>query len=224
MSNASEAAVRPAPKAPTAAAAAANPRAKTARPVWERFSGLALAAMALVTAAAVYGGVRFGLAALDGESRRGSTLAGILRPDYVGTNRVAPDFTLNDRNGRPLRLSSLRGRTVVLHFWSRECPPCIREIGESIPTFDEIVQTRSDLALVLVTVDPDWNSVAALVPPSIRAPLLFDPTRAVVQGKYGTRLFPETWIIDPNGVIRARFDHTLDWTRPALVEYIDSLR
>ena len=39
---------------------------------------------------------------------------------------VAPDFTLNDINGKPLTLSSLRGKWVVLDFWGSWCVWCIK--------------------------------------------------------------------------------------------------
>jgi peroxiredoxin len=191
---------------------------------WGRHPPATLAVMGGVVAAAVAAGVAFGLAAIDGEQRRDTRLVEILRPDYVGSNRLAPDFALRDRHGRELRLSSLRGRTVVLHFWSSDCPPCVRELAESLPAFDELARNRSDLALVLVSVDTGWDAVSALVPANLQAPVLFDPDRHVVAGQYGTRLFPETWIIDPRGVIRARFDKTLEWDSAAVVEYVESFR
>ena len=85
------------------------------------------------------------------------------------------------------------------------------------------MQNTHEIALVLVSVDANWDAVAPLVPRTMRAPLLFDPDRSVVERKFGTRLFPETWIIDPRGVIRARFDRTLDWTSPALLTFLRSL-
>ena len=39
---------------------------------------------------------------------------------------MAPDFTLNDINGKPLALSSLRGKWVVLDFWGSWCVWCIK--------------------------------------------------------------------------------------------------
>ena len=39
---------------------------------------------------------------------------------------AAPDFTLNDINGKPLALSSLRGKWVVLDFWGSWCVWCIK--------------------------------------------------------------------------------------------------
>ena len=44
------------------------------------------------------------------------------------TSEVAPDFTLNDINGKPLALSSLRGKYVILDFWGSWCVWCIRGI------------------------------------------------------------------------------------------------
>jgi peroxiredoxin len=38
---------------------------------------------------------------------------------------LAPDFERLDLQGRPVRLSALRGRTVVIDFWATGCPPCV---------------------------------------------------------------------------------------------------
>ncbi|MEI8254376.1 MAG: TlpA disulfide reductase family protein [Deltaproteobacteria bacterium] len=182
-------------------------------------------AQAVFVAAAVGAVSVFASTVKDGEHRRSpAALAQLLNPSYVGDNRTAPDFDLVDREGHHHKLSDYRGRNLVLHFWSRTCAPCVEELQSSLPGFDEIVRDRSDIALLLVTVDANWTAIAPLVPPDFRSPIVFDPQRRVVTGMYGTRLFPETWVIDRNGVIRARFDHTLEWASPIFVDYVSSLR
>lgn len=179
----------------------------------------------IFTLAAIAVVMAFISAARDGERRRApEALLGYLRPDYVGNNRLAPDFELRDRNGRAVRLSQYRGKVVVLHFWSRTCPPCVDELQRSIPAFDEIVRDRDDIAFVMVNTDAGWDAIAPIVPAGIRAPILFDPARRVVTGRYGTRLFPETWVIDREGIIRARFDHTIEWDSPVFLGYLTALR
>src|SRR5262245_29030152 len=115
----------------------------------------------------------FASTAKDGETRRApDALVRYLNPSYTGENRTAPDFDLVDRNGGHHRLSDYRGKTVVLHFWTRTCGPCVEELQRAIPAFDDIVKDRRDVQLVMVTVDSDWNAIAPLVPPNFHAPIL----------------------------------------------------
>jgi hypothetical protein len=51
-----------------------------------------------------------------------------------------------------------------------------------------------------------------------------DPDAKVVTGKYGTKLYPETWFVDAGGVIRARFDGPRDWASALTVDFAETLR
>ena len=48
--------------------------------------------------------------------------------------------------------------------------------------------------------------------------------RAVVTDAFGTKLFPETWIIDKNGLVRLRFDGAFDWASPVALDLIRAYR
>jgi peroxiredoxin len=141
---------------------------------------------------------------------------------YYGNDRLAPDFTLNDANGKPWKLSDHRGKTVVMNFWTVTCQPCVEEM----PSFEQLAMVaaeRDDLEVVAVTTDKAWADVKSLFKPGSKLKVLFDPTKSIVREKYGTRLFPETWVIDPDGVIRVRVDGQRDWSSPVVLDMIQSI-
>jgi peroxiredoxin len=129
---------------------------------------------------------------------------------YLGDGLTAPDFTLPDKDGKPWRLRDHRGKLIVMNFWTVTCQPCVEEMP-SLVTLADIARKRTDIEVVAISTDKDWNAVGAIFPPRSNLKVLFDPERKIVHDKFGTRLFPETWIIDADGVIRMRVDAARDW-------------
>lgn len=71
-------------------------------------------------------------------------------PMQLGT--VAPDFTTRDLNGKPLSLAGLRGKYVLLNFWSTTCGPCIGEIPDLQKTYQEF---KDDDRVVMISLALD---------------------------------------------------------------------
>ncbi|MGK3998705.1 TlpA family protein disulfide reductase [Sorangium sp. So ce1024] len=144
-----------------------------------------------------------------------------LRPAYAGRNRLAPDFELPDMNGKPVRLSQFRGKTVFLNFWTKTCRPCLEEMP-ALAELARIARSRKDFVVLTVSTDEGPDDVRDALQVALNGdppfPVLFDPESKVVLDKYGTQLFPETWIIDPNGIIRARFDGARDWSSSLAID------
>src|SRR5262245_39154730 len=180
------------------------------------FGHIAQAVVAVLAAFAMYG---FVATAQDGERRRGCTAICALRPDYAARNRMAPDFELPDLDGRKVRFSSFRGRTVILNFWTKTCRPCLEEMP-SLASLAKAVKPHKDIAFVTVTTDEsaaDARDTLKSVLGGSEVPfiVLVDPGgESVVREKFGTKLFPETWFIDPKGTIRVRFDGPREWDGP----------
>jgi len=141
---------------------------------------------------------------------------------YLGNDRLAPDFTLKDQHGKPWRLQDQRGKTVVMNFWTITCKPCVEEMP-SLEQLALIAEERPELEIVAITTDREWAEIRSLFQPNSKLKVLFDPEKAVVRDKFGTRLYPETWVIDPKGVIRARVDGGRDWSSPIALEMIENV-
>lgn len=176
-----------------------------------------------LAAVAVYG---FVYAARNDQRRTTCTALCAMVPNYAGHNRTAPDFELPDMNGNKVRLSSFRGKTVVLNFWTQTCRPCLEEMP-SIAELAKVAQKRDDFVVVTVSTDDGPDAVRDALTVALGEeppfPVLFDPDSEIVHDKYGTKLYPETWIIDPNGVIRARFDGPRDWSSALAIEIAEKV-
>ncbi|MGK4008580.1 TlpA disulfide reductase family protein [Sorangium sp. So ce1036] len=172
----------------------------------------------LVAAVAVYSFVH---AAQNDQRTTSCEAMCALRPAYAGQNRLAPDFELPDMNGKPVRLSSFRGKTVFLNFWTKTCQPCLEEMP-ALAELGRIARTRDDFVVLTVSTDAGPDDVRDTLKVALSGdppfPILFDPESKVVLDQYGTQLFPETWIIDPNGIIRARFDGARDWSSSLAID------
>ena len=196
----------------------------------EHFAGLIVLLLGLPM---VFG---FGRAIVDGErQRREAPLRAILGDEtferlergekteqsYLGKSLSAPDFTLPDKDGKPWTLSQHRGKTVVLNFWSITCQPCVEEMP-SLIELAELASRKGDLEIIAISTDANWKAVGGLFPPHSKLKVLFDPERKVVRNKYGTRLYPETWVIDRNGLVRMRVDGARDWSAAIALDAIQA--
>ena len=139
---------------------------------------------------------------------------------YLGDGLRAPDFEIKDKDGKPWRLRDQRGKVVVMNFWSVTCQPCVEEMP-SLVTLADIVRRRKDIELVAISTDKDWATAGAIFPPNSHLKVLFDPERKVTKDKFGTKLYPETWVIDGTGVVRLRVDGPRDWGSALSLEAIE---
>ena len=178
---------------------------------------------AVVAAVGVFSFVR---TAQDGELRRQCLPLCQIAPRYANVNRRAPDFHLQRLDGGSARLSDWRGRVVVLNFWSVTCVECKKEL----PSLAQIAQTlkaRGDAEVITITPDESAddvrNMLAATVGNKPPFEVLLDPGSRVIAEQFGTRLYPETWFLDGQGVIRARIDGARDYSQPVYLEFVKSL-
>lgn len=130
----------------------------------------------------------------------------------ISENSPAPDFTLKDEAGRDVRLSSFKGKTVVLYFYPKdETPGCTREAC----AFRDAWADVQDLGVVVLGVSKD--SIAShkkfQAKHRLPFPLLSDPDGRILEaygafkektmwGKTFLGIERSTFLIDGQGVVR----------------------
>ncbi|RDV38918.1 TlpA family protein disulfide reductase [Bradymonadaceae bacterium TMQ3] len=140
-------------------------------------------------------------------------------------DRAAPGFELPDRQGQMHALSRYQGQVVFLNFWASFCEPCRKEM----PSMEALVRQYRDQGMVMVAVslDAEWAEVDGFMQeflPGQRSAMtvLLDAENQVSR-LYGTEMIPETYIIDRDGTVIARFVGDYDWTRPEARQLIEAL-
>jgi len=140
------------------------------------------------------------------------------RPPRIGSN--APDFTVQDAQNK-ITLSQYRGQVVVLNFWATWCAPCVEELP-SLVEMQRRLKAKGVIVLA-VSVDVDESAYRKFVKDhSVNVLTVRDPDQKS-NSLYGTSLFPETYVIDRNGLMRRKFIGAVDWTEPEITDFLSKL-
>lgn len=125
--------------------------------------------------------------------------------ETVLLDRAAPTVIGEYGDGTPFELSRRRGSWVVLNFFTSTCIPCRNEHPELIKFVEQQRGLGIDGAeFYTVVQNDDPDDVAAFFEEfGGDWPVIFDVDYSFQNG-FGVAQVPETWIIDPNGVVRGR--------------------
>jgi cytochrome c biogenesis protein CcmG, thiol:disulfide interchange protein DsbE len=164
----------------------------------------------------------------------------MLRPHQARALEVgdhAPDFSLPlaassraDSGKGLVRLSDYRGHVLVLNFWGTWCPPCVAE-APSLEDFAEKVKPwgvevlgaseRKDLSSA--DEDEDDPALAGFINKfRLTYPIARDAAAGLAH-RYGTFLFPETYIIDRHGRLAEKIISNIDWDDPRMLAFVRDL-
>ena len=123
----------------------------------------------------------------------------------TGVGAVAPDFTMNDPEGKPIQLSSLRGKVVMLDFWASWCGPCRQENPNVVKLYQKyhdkgfeilgvsLDKTKEDWIKAIKADQLNWLHVSDLQ--------FWQNTAARL---YSVKEIPQSFLLDKEGKIIAK--------------------
>ena len=134
----------------------------------------------------------------------------------VGT--VAPDFTVSDGTNS-IHLASYRGQVVLLNFWASWAGEC----EEEMPLLQKLHKEQPALAVLAVDVDKFPRDYKRFVQAHhLTLTTVGDPGETAAK-LFHTEKWPETYVIDRQGVVRRKFIGLQDWSSPEIREFLNSL-
>ena len=138
----------------------------------------------------------------------------------IAVGQTAPDFTLKSQYDKEVKLSDFKGKkNVVLMFYPLDwSPTCTQEhvcFVNDMKKFDTL-----DAEVLGVSVDADGDAYHKFVKDhGINFVTVRDIDRKS-NNLYGTFKFPETYIIDRNGVVRRKFIGAVDWNSREVMDFL----
>jgi cytochrome c biogenesis protein CcmG/thiol:disulfide interchange protein DsbE len=135
--------------------------------------------------------------------------------------QAAPDFQINDLEGKTHTLKDYRGKILLINFWATWCPPCRAEI----PDFIEVYSAEKDKGLAILGISVDDLPASELLNFvrrfKINYPVALATSEIINQFQPG-EFIPTTIFIDKNGRIRHKHVGLLD--KKTLLTYLNQLR
>ena len=140
-----------------------------------------------------------------------------LQDQTLPVGSEAPNFTLNDLDGKPLSLSSLRGKYVVLDFWGSWCGWCIKGFPEMKTYYEKYKDKMEILGVDCNDTEAKWKK--AVADNALPWKHVYVPRGSSVPSDYLITGFPTKIIISPEGKVV----HTIIGEDPQFYKLLDAL-
>ena len=133
----------------------------------------------------------------------------------------APEFALARLGGGESSLRALRGKVVLVNFWATWCAPCEQEMPAMQRLYAQLAPRGFEL--VAISVDDDSQAVLRFQKRfGLTFPIALDADKEAA-GRYQSFRYPESFLVDREGVLVERYIGERDWDAPEYVARIERL-
>ncbi|NMM05009.1 TlpA disulfide reductase family protein [Polaromonas sp.] len=153
------------------------------------------------------------------------SVAGCKRPESVAPQLVEgqafPSFMLNYVLGENANTPAFQGKVLVLNVWATWCPPCRKEM----PSLQRLSQTLDPKRFSVIGLSTDRDALLAtefLAQGGVTFSNFFDPNGKMSK-QLGLRVYPETFLIAPDGTLVRRVTGLQDWSSPEMLALLEDI-
>jgi len=113
----------------------------------------------------------------------------------------APDITLQLIDGKKLKLSSLKGKPVLITFWATSCPGCIKEMPHLIELYHELHPKGLEIIGIAMPYDRPDYVMEMVKQKKLPYTIAYDLKGEAVRAFGNVSLTPTTFLLDTQGKI-----------------------
>ena len=136
------------------------------------------------------------------------------------TNKTpAPNVTFTTIQGKVIPMADLKGKMVLVNFWSTDCPGCIKEMPDFIETYNQYHLHGFEMVAVAMSYDPPSQVLNYTTKRPVPFPVVHDSLGEIASRFGNVNLTPTTFVIDKEGRIVRKTIGEMDFA--ALHELLD---
>lgn len=125
----------------------------------------------------------------------------------------APAATFTTLQGQPVSLEALRGKVVLVNFWSTTCPVCAREMPGMADTYRRYRDRGFEIVAVAMSYDPPSYVAQFARTRQLPFPVALDVDGGHARAFDNVQLTPTSFLIGQDGQIIDKTQGELDFVR-----------
>lgn len=125
----------------------------------------------------------------------------------------APAATFTTLEGKSIALNELRGKVVLINFWSTSCPGCIKEMPDLVETYQQYKNRGFEVVAVAMSYDPPNYVVNFAQTRKLPFPVALDVNGEHARAFGNVQVTPTAFIIGKDGSILEQKLGELDFVK-----------
>lgn len=141
----------------------------------------------------------------------------------IPDNPPAPSLKLPSLSGETVPLESLRGKVVLINFWTTRCIPCRKEIPAMQRLWLQLDKSKFHILSIDICEDETAvHNFLSVFNPVPTFPIMLDKESATLKS-WPVKALPITFLIDPQGRMAHQAIGGLEFNSPASINVIQAL-
>ena len=118
---------------------------------------------------------------------------------YLNKRMQAPDVTFTTLTGKTIQMAELKGKVVLVNFWSTDCLACVREMPDLVKTYNRYKGRGLEVIAVAMYYDPPAQVLNYATQKALPFAVMHDGFGEMGKKFHGVGVTPTTFVFDKAG-------------------------